>query len=392
MDPIIEDNNVENISDLDASVANLDKFIQAQRSALCRVQDGTQSLEELKRQALTHPGIVLGNVMAGGDSSLKFSNAGLELNTNIPELDWTLFGTNDFQPVTRETGTSRIGKMKAHISEFRQALALAPPLPTELLDNDGRDAGERDKKRRRITSISRASAAASSSSLRLPHLEEPYNTNRQTSPLVGICRPPELGCPPTLSPGASSRNSTNPPTAASHMYTDRSHSQQRTWASKTADDKAHELSSPATPMALDMTLTQPDEDSPAPMIEEFVMDVPDGEGHSTFKQNWSLAEQHTLERLLVEIPSTVKFRWVRISEAMGGTRTPRQVASRVQKYYEKMRKLGVTVNSAEMGGGGRGGSKATQNLDAPPSVRSRNSSTRGKPKIGPQYTKSGRRR
>lgn len=134
---------------------------------------------------------------------------------------------------------------------------------------------------------------------------------------------------------------------------------------------------------------------------------------ATFKKNWSLEEQHTLERLLTEIPSTVKFRqvpalfsptatcltesnwahrWVKISEAMGGTRTPRQVASRVQKYYEKMKKLGVAVDLADMGGGGRGGSKATQALDKPAPARSRSQSTRGTPKTGPQYTKSGRRR
>jgi hypothetical protein len=77
---------------------------------------------------------------------------------------------------------------------------------------------------------------------------------------------------------------------------------------------------------------------------------------------------------------------------MGGTRTPRQVASRVQKYYEKMKKLGVAVDSADMGGGGRGGSKATQDLGTPSSIRTKGPSTRGKPKTGPQYTKSGRRR
>ena len=35
------------------------------------------------------------------------------------------------------------------------------------------------------------------------------------------------------------------------------------------------------------------------------------------------------------------FRWQKISRAMGGRRTPRQVASRVQKYLEKLKKFGV---------------------------------------------------
>ena len=161
---------------------------------------------------------------------------------------------------------------------------------------------------------------------------------------------------------------------------------------------------------------QTDDEPTSPAQEEPTPEQPNEPEDvlATFKKNWSLEEQHTLERLLTEIPSTVKFRsvptvlfspiamcltesnwasrWVKISEAMGGTRTPRQVASRVQKYYEKMKKLGVAVDLADMGGGGRGGSKATQALDKPTTTRAKSQSTRGTPKVGPQYTKSGRRR
>ncbi len=87
----------------------------------------------------------------------------------------------------------------------------------------------------------------------------------------------------------------------------------------------------------------------------------------TYKQAWSMDEQHLLEQLLEEIPDgeknrfasfyssqtssyhmlhrllTFQFRWVKISQAMGGRRTPRQVASRVQKYFEKLKKFGVAV-------------------------------------------------
>lgn len=37
------------------------------------------------------------------------------------------------------------------------------------------------------------------------------------------------------------------------------------------------------------------------------------------------------------------FRWVKISNAMGGTRSARQVASRVQKFTEKMKKFGLDM-------------------------------------------------
>ncbi|KAI9507119.1 hypothetical protein F5148DRAFT_981893 [Russula earlei] len=66
----------------------------------------------------------------------------------------------------------------------------------------------------------------------------------------------------------------------------------------------------------------------------------------TYKQAWSVSEQHLLERLLTEIPDGEKNRWSKISKAMGGRRTPRQVASRVQKYFEKLKLFGVNVGRA----------------------------------------------
>ncbi|TFK32401.1 hypothetical protein BDQ12DRAFT_739395 [Crucibulum laeve] len=61
----------------------------------------------------------------------------------------------------------------------------------------------------------------------------------------------------------------------------------------------------------------------------------------TYKQAWSVEEQHLLEQLLEKIPDGEKFRWQKISRAMDGKRTPRQVASRVQKYFEKLKKFGI---------------------------------------------------
>lgn len=85
-----------------------------------------------------------------------------------------------------------------------------------------------------------------------------------------------------------------------------------------------------------------------------------GPKSDTYKQTWSVEEQHLLEQLLEEIPDGEKnrrvfcpaylshahgrFRWAKISQAMNGRRTPRQVASRVQKYFEKLKKFGVDVD------------------------------------------------
>ncbi|KAJ1888393.1 hypothetical protein LPJ66_008602 [Kickxella alabastrina] len=59
---------------------------------------------------------------------------------------------------------------------------------------------------------------------------------------------------------------------------------------------------------------------------------------------WSDAEQERLEALLVEYPDeeVANDRWRKISEALG-TRTMRQVASRVQKYFIKLAKAGLPV-------------------------------------------------
>ena len=62
---------------------------------------------------------------------------------------------------------------------------------------------------------------------------------------------------------------------------------------------------------------------------------------ATFNMPWSMSEQHLLEKLLEEIPQGETNRWVKISTAMQGRRTARQVASRVQKYFEKLKKFGA---------------------------------------------------
>lgn len=61
----------------------------------------------------------------------------------------------------------------------------------------------------------------------------------------------------------------------------------------------------------------------------------------TFKQAWSESEQNLLERLLEQYPEGEKNRWKKISLSMGNRRTPRQVASRVQKYFAKLKKFGL---------------------------------------------------
>ncbi|KAJ2186214.1 hypothetical protein EV181_003426 [Coemansia sp. RSA 532] len=64
----------------------------------------------------------------------------------------------------------------------------------------------------------------------------------------------------------------------------------------------------------------------------------------SYNQPWSDEEQTRLENLLLEYPEeeVANDRWRKISEALG-TRTMRQVASRVQKYFIKLYKAGLPV-------------------------------------------------
>ncbi|KAK7683662.1 hypothetical protein QCA50_013038 [Cerrena zonata] len=86
-----------------------------------------------------------------------------------------------------------------------------------------------------------------------------------------------------------------------------------------------------------------DDDAPS---KEVLTDKKGKPRPETYKQAWSISEQHLLERLLEEIPDGEKNRWAKISKAMNGRRTARQVASRVQKYYEKLKRFGVDVGKS----------------------------------------------
>lgn len=64
----------------------------------------------------------------------------------------------------------------------------------------------------------------------------------------------------------------------------------------------------------------------------------------TFNQPWTPEEQRRLEELLVEYPSEEieMERWKKIATCLGN-RTPVQVQSRVQKYFQKLQKAGMPV-------------------------------------------------
>ncbi|KYQ59240.1 ZZ-type zinc finger-containing protein 3 [Trachymyrmex zeteki] len=64
----------------------------------------------------------------------------------------------------------------------------------------------------------------------------------------------------------------------------------------------------------------------------------------TFNQLWTVEEQRRLEELLVEYPpeEVEMRRWTKIANALGN-RTPKQVSSRVQKYFIKLLRAGLPI-------------------------------------------------
>ncbi|XP_078043388.1 ZZ-type zinc finger-containing protein 3-like [Augochlora pura] len=64
----------------------------------------------------------------------------------------------------------------------------------------------------------------------------------------------------------------------------------------------------------------------------------------TFNQLWTVEEQKRLEELLIEYPpeEVEMRRWTKIANALGN-RTPKQVSSRVQKYFIKLLRAGLPI-------------------------------------------------
>jgi len=64
----------------------------------------------------------------------------------------------------------------------------------------------------------------------------------------------------------------------------------------------------------------------------------------SFNKLWTEEEQRRLENLLIEYPDEEisAHRWAKIARALGN-RTPKQVASRTQKYFIKLQKMGIPV-------------------------------------------------
>jgi ZZ-type zinc finger-containing protein 3 len=72
--------------------------------------------------------------------------------------------------------------------------------------------------------------------------------------------------------------------------------------------------------------------------------VYDSDKPVSFNRLWTEEEQRRLEQLLEEHgeEEVASHRWAKIARALGN-RTPKQVASRTQKYFQKLQRLHLPI-------------------------------------------------
>ncbi|KAL1948553.1 hypothetical protein VTO73DRAFT_12628 [Trametes versicolor] len=377
----------------------LENFIRSQKALLERTHTDIARLADLRKDVEANPPRSL------DDLSDKLRNPSFKLSEQLDvippipsDIDWSLFSGADAVPfkamaaAAREAYSSRNTPPKAPLgppSDLRKLVAEARtsvldpvlasfrlPADLALLSDDEPDpeelrrAREREKirelKKRRIEGDADASVYAGLG-LRRPtatqgvfirqdqedesaevdiSLDDSGAGVRKARGSTSEAVPMEVDAPPT----SSSPFPASVPLPAISADTSKERRAPRKVQTE-AKAKASSARTKNTVKAKVQSKPKPEarEDSPEPAADP-PRDKNGKAKSDTYKQAWSVSEQHLLERLLEEIPEGEKNRWSKISKAMNGRRTARQVASRVQKYYEKLKRFGVEVGSSKAAG------------------------------------------
>ncbi|KZS96993.1 hypothetical protein SISNIDRAFT_450789 [Sistotremastrum niveocremeum HHB9708] len=363
------------------TLSALSTYVASQRVLLTRMKSDLERLKELKASVEKDPEEVLNNLydrLGGGGFSISSDAKELDDARRVPDIDWSLFHHRDpdpfhdisvhasrrfirEEPLPEPSALQLLVRSSAAtmLSSFR---SLSPSLCDEGTTPISPSTSNLDKRLTLKTSTSLPTT------LKTPILDspsEPRRTTRVHKPKVmdGGAEEAEVIRTCGLRLRASERNLKKKPKerAASVARSVSSVQSASTSARRRASTPApHPVLKIKLPPLLDhQRYAIPDSPSPsastslaspppqeetndvAPVVSDFV--VPKGlpQRPDTYKQAWTHEEQHILERLLAEIPEGAKNRWAKISQGMMGRRTPRQVASRVQKYFAKLKKFGV---------------------------------------------------
>ncbi|KAI0634154.1 hypothetical protein C8Q77DRAFT_1110125 [Trametes polyzona] len=373
----------------------LENFIQSQKALLERTHADIARLKELRRDVETSPPHSLEELSAKlQDPAFKLSEQ-LDAMPPLPQsIDWSLFGGADPTPFkimaaeAREQYASRHTPPKAPPnppSDLRRLVAktraaiLDPVLtsfrlPAELalLSDDEPDPEElrrtrerekiRELKKRRIEGNADAPVYAGLG-LRRPAAtqgvfirqdQEDESAEVDISMDDGGVSVPATSVPPSENvsmevdtPADLSSPLPTPSSVPTESARERRPSRKAQTEARSSSTRAKSTGKAKAPPK---PKVEPREDSAEPPAGP-PRDKNGKAKSETYKQAWSVSEQHLLERLLEEIPEGEKNRWSKISKAMNGRRTARQVASRVQKYYEKLKRFGVEVGSSKAAGG-----------------------------------------
>ncbi|KAI0274503.1 hypothetical protein BGY98DRAFT_993200 [Russula aff. rugulosa BPL654] len=309
----------------------LDTYIQSQKALLARTQSDLDRLRRIRDQATTHPETVFHSF----DEKLNDIVFPLDRQPDIAaevqdKIDWDLFRCQDPTPLhalaadlraTHHARSQPSMKQQSALSSAQQLVRTArrtiiePVLASFELSSDSSDE-EQEPAPREIRRI---------------HLHKSGLTVRASAQDVDIATDGE----PLVPTPSSMITSLPPPHSPTEPMAISVPSMRSSRPRRPLPARPHAAKAKQCAFKTEQLSGPPIAKKEKPRSE-------------TYKQAWSVSEQHLLERLLAEIPDGEKNRWSKISKAMGGRRTPRQVATRVQKYFEKLKLFGVNVGRASI--------------------------------------------
>ncbi|KIJ40405.1 hypothetical protein M422DRAFT_256637 [Sphaerobolus stellatus SS14] len=367
------------------TLATLEAFLESQRRVLARTQADMHKLAALREDALESPEEFIENLDEKLDDP-AFKMSEYEVFRVPGDIDWDLFASMDPSVFNKiqlpgPPPFSTTDKQRSPPSELQNFVSQAAkdilgdfkpfvPPPDEPFSPDEDDAAN-DLRLAELVSAGKPIGTASEkpaprrrpgSGLRLKHENEALTAlaagwhGKDDKTGLALVASPTTPCE-NMTPQVRLRSQRvrRPTMRAEEMLKARSPSVAPLCAPSTPQDVEPPVITPATAAATDDTDVQMQDGEEETQSQATPTKAKGrkqdrepskpprrrGAPSETFNLPWTPEEQNHLERLLEEIPAGEKNRWAKISKAMAGKRTPRQVASRVQKYFEKLRKFGV---------------------------------------------------
>ncbi|TFK68165.1 hypothetical protein BDN72DRAFT_871067 [Pluteus cervinus] len=356
----------------------LEAFIQSQKALLARTCSDVERLRRLRDSVVDDPKSTLPQLLED-KSPAPFADLGnpSDCVLEIPEtLNWSLFNFHDPDPLHRIASTARAAascrdqpstKQQSELSDLQKFVKEARrtildpvlsqyacqssdteeemQLSPEELQREREREKIRELKKWKIRPYGKKPPGRGLAGVFIRHDVEDESQDVDISyegtAMAGSqswSKPMDMDIPATSLPRAT------PPSSplSDQRLRARRPTVKRAEASQVVSRSRRKASEPILPPRAPTPIS---EDIPAvPKPKDGGKPKPE-----TYKQAWSVSEQNLLEHLLEQIPDGEKNRWLKISRAMNGRRTPRQVASRVQKYFEKLKRFGIDVGGGPDG-------------------------------------------